>query len=179
MFKLIRAGDYSLSNRGWPQISAPAKDLVSRMLTVEPARRLTAEQVLSHPWLSMDAALVPNVRLTSAAKAIKSSQARKRLRTAIEAVRLPGRRKLAVAAKALTRARQAPGGGKLSAEQVEAAFFGGAQRRGEMRPLVEQSSALPDALVAGGRRVVTHQFKVHELTPPLSQDALARAKSYY
>ncbi len=79
LFKLVRNGDFSMTSSGWPQISPPAKDLVSRMLTVEPARRITAEQVMSHPWITLDAALVPNNKLAAAHKEIKRLQARRRL----------------------------------------------------------------------------------------------------
>lgn len=33
-------------------VSADAKDLISRLLTEEPARRPTVEDVLSHPWIT-------------------------------------------------------------------------------------------------------------------------------
>ncbi|ESR65596.1 hypothetical protein CICLE_v10010666mg [Citrus x clementina] len=35
----------------WPIISSSAKELVRRMLTQDPKRRITAAQVLEHPWL--------------------------------------------------------------------------------------------------------------------------------
>ena len=38
-------------NAPWPEISDSAKELVSRMLTVDPAKRYTAHQVLHHPWI--------------------------------------------------------------------------------------------------------------------------------
>ncbi|GLT64607.1 hypothetical protein SLA2020_370890 [Shorea laevis] len=35
----------------WPKLSENAKDLVKKMLDPDPSRRLTAQQVLDHPWL--------------------------------------------------------------------------------------------------------------------------------
>ncbi|XP_074581207.1 calcium-dependent protein kinase 20-like [Curcuma longa] len=35
----------------WPKVSDGAKDLVKRMLDPDPNRRLTAQEVLDHPWL--------------------------------------------------------------------------------------------------------------------------------
>ena len=176
MFKLIREGNYSLTSRGWPQISAPAKDLVSRMLTVEPARRITCEQILSHPWVTLDAALVPNVKLAGAMAEIKKLQARRRFKKAIEVVLLTVRLKLGLAARAMKVAK-AKG---LSQEQAEAEFYRSAQQQRELRSVVEAQRAgdFPTALVAGGRRVVTHQFRVNELALPQAQDALARARAY-
>jgi serine/threonine protein kinase len=36
----------------WEDVSASAKDIIKRMLSVDPADRMTAEQLLKHPWLS-------------------------------------------------------------------------------------------------------------------------------
>lgn len=46
----------------WPKISANAKDLVQRMLDPDPSTRLTAKQVLEHPWLQ-NANMAPNISL--------------------------------------------------------------------------------------------------------------------
>ncbi|NXM26183.1 KS6A3 kinase, partial [Oxyruncus cristatus] len=49
----IGSGKFSLSGGYWNTVSdtAKASDLVSKMLHVDPHQRLTAAQVLSHPWI--------------------------------------------------------------------------------------------------------------------------------
>ncbi|XP_057275625.1 ribosomal protein S6 kinase alpha-3 isoform X3 [Pezoporus wallicus] len=47
----IGSGKFSLSGGYWNTVSETAKDLVSKMLHVDPHQRLTAAQVLSHPWI--------------------------------------------------------------------------------------------------------------------------------
>uniref|UniRef100_A0A8C6XWN5 non-specific serine/threonine protein kinase n=1 Tax=Naja naja TaxID=35670 RepID=A0A8C6XWN5_NAJNA len=47
----IGSGNFSLSGGYWNSVSETAKDLVSQMLHVDPHQRLTAAQVLSHPWI--------------------------------------------------------------------------------------------------------------------------------
>ncbi|XP_032907211.1 ribosomal protein S6 kinase alpha-3 isoform X1 [Catharus ustulatus] len=47
----IGSGKFSLSGGYWNTVSDTAKDLVSKMLHVDPHQRLTAAQVLSHPWI--------------------------------------------------------------------------------------------------------------------------------
>ncbi|CAM9346944.1 unnamed protein product, partial [Heterosigma akashiwo] len=47
----IVAGDYTFEPATWDGISAPGKDIVRRLLTVDPTRRLTARGVLEHPWV--------------------------------------------------------------------------------------------------------------------------------
>ncbi|XP_059032541.1 ribosomal protein S6 kinase alpha-2 isoform X2 [Mustela nigripes] len=47
----IGSGKYALSGGNWDSISDAAKDVVSKMLHVDPHQRLTAVQVLKHPWI--------------------------------------------------------------------------------------------------------------------------------
>ncbi|GMH11479.1 hypothetical protein Nepgr_013320 [Nepenthes gracilis] len=52
----------------WPNVSDNAKDLVKRMLDPDPKKRLTAHEVLDHPWLQ-NAKKAPNVSLGETVKA--------------------------------------------------------------------------------------------------------------
>nr|UXX22584.1 calmodulin-domain protein kinase 20 [Hevea brasiliensis] len=52
----------------WPKVSDNAKDLVKKMLNPDPKLRLTAQQVLEHPWLQ-NAKKAPNVSLGETVKA--------------------------------------------------------------------------------------------------------------
>nr|XP_014434719.1 ribosomal protein S6 kinase alpha-2 isoform X1 [Pelodiscus sinensis] len=47
----IGSGKYALAGGNWDSISDAAKDIVSKMLHVDPHQRLTAIQVLRHPWI--------------------------------------------------------------------------------------------------------------------------------
>ncbi|XP_016062985.1 PREDICTED: ribosomal protein S6 kinase alpha-2 [Miniopterus natalensis] len=47
----IGSGKYALSGGNWDSVSEAAKDVVSKMLHVDPHQRLTAVQVLKHPWI--------------------------------------------------------------------------------------------------------------------------------
>lgn len=65
----------------WDHVPAMAKDWISRCLQKNPAKRMTAEQALQHPWLSSSA---PSKRAahTSPLAAISSSQGRRPLQSA-------------------------------------------------------------------------------------------------
>lgn len=53
LFEMIKNGDYEFPNEyGWQHISLSAKDLVRKLLTVEPKKRITSTQALAHPWIS-------------------------------------------------------------------------------------------------------------------------------
>jgi calcium-dependent protein kinase len=58
----ILRGNIDFKREPWPNVSENAKDLVRRMLEPDPKLRLTAKQVLEHPWLQ-NAKKAPNVPL--------------------------------------------------------------------------------------------------------------------
>ncbi|CAL5097789.1 unnamed protein product [Urochloa decumbens] len=51
----------------WPKVSENAKDLVRKMLDPSPYSRLTAQQVLEHPWIQ-NASAAPNIPLGEAVR---------------------------------------------------------------------------------------------------------------
>lgn len=50
----IRRGSFDLSSSAWVCVSEEAKDLVKRLLTVDPDRRITMEQLMIHEWLDLN-----------------------------------------------------------------------------------------------------------------------------
>lgn len=47
----VARGQYTFLSPWWDDISKPAQDLVSHLLTVNPDKRYTIEQFLAHPWI--------------------------------------------------------------------------------------------------------------------------------
>ena len=41
----------------WDTVTPEAKDLINKMLTINPAKRITASEVLKHPWISVSSPL--------------------------------------------------------------------------------------------------------------------------
>ncbi|OQU80791.1 hypothetical protein SORBI_3007G185801 [Sorghum bicolor] len=64
----VLRGVIDFNREPWPRVSANAKDLIRRMLDPDPSTRLTARQVLEHPWLK-NADTAPNVSLGEAVRA--------------------------------------------------------------------------------------------------------------
>ncbi|KAL8129376.1 hypothetical protein V2J09_018531 [Rumex salicifolius] len=54
IFNAILGGQVDFTANPWPSISPQAKDLVRKMLNSDPMKRLTAYQVLNHPWVKVD-----------------------------------------------------------------------------------------------------------------------------
>ncbi|KAL0725815.1 hypothetical protein Bca4012_040414 [Brassica carinata] len=63
----ILRGIIDFKREPWPNISETAKNLVRQMLEPDPKRRLTAKQVLEHPWIQ-NAKKAPNVPLGDVVK---------------------------------------------------------------------------------------------------------------
>eukprot|EP00252_Welwitschia_mirabilis_P021502 TRINITY_DN5531_c0_g2_i1.p1 TRINITY_DN5531_c0_g2~~TRINITY_DN5531_c0_g2_i1.p1 ORF type:complete len:523 (+),score=108.20 TRINITY_DN5531_c0_g2_i1:520-2088(+) len=63
----ILKGQIDFKRDPWPKVSENAKNLVRRMLEPDPKIRLTAQQVLEHPWLQ-NARKAPNVPLGDVVK---------------------------------------------------------------------------------------------------------------
>jgi calcium-dependent protein kinase len=52
IIKAVLAGKYSLDEPEWADVSAEAKDLVTKLLTYDPDKRITAFDALKHPWIT-------------------------------------------------------------------------------------------------------------------------------
>lgn len=85
LYAQIKRGDYDFPDPYWTDISAEAKDLVSRLLTVDPAKRITCDEVLAHPWIAGDKAsskkLGPHHQ-----KRLREFNARRKLRKGINMI---------------------------------------------------------------------------------------------
>ncbi|XP_040273723.1 MAP kinase-interacting serine/threonine-protein kinase 2 isoform X2 [Bufo bufo] len=51
LFVSIQEGKYEFPDKDWAHISSGAKDLISRLLLRDAKKRLSAAQVLQHPWV--------------------------------------------------------------------------------------------------------------------------------
>ncbi|KAL9238339.1 hypothetical protein vseg_012772 [Gypsophila vaccaria] len=51
IFDAVLKGHIDFDSDPWPLISDSAKDLIRKMLCLQPSERLTAHQVLCHPWI--------------------------------------------------------------------------------------------------------------------------------
>ncbi|KAI3447384.1 hypothetical protein Pfo_004049 [Paulownia fortunei] len=65
IFEQVLRGELDFVSEPWPSISESAKDLVRRMLVRDPKKRLTAHQVLCHPWVQVGG-VAPDKPLDSA-----------------------------------------------------------------------------------------------------------------
>jgi len=64
LFEQIKNAHYSFDDPVWDNVSDAAKDLVSKLMVVDPAQRLTAIQALEHPFIRGTARSIRHLPLT-------------------------------------------------------------------------------------------------------------------
>jgi len=74
ILELVAQAKYEFHEAEWASISKDAKDLISRLLIVEPTKRLTMEELLNHPWLTQAVTTARAKVAQHAAKGASSQQ---------------------------------------------------------------------------------------------------------
>jgi len=86
LYRKIKKGEYEFDPEYWDAVSSDAKDLISKMLVVNPAKRLTAAQALRHPWFLGSEHDLVSRNLERNLKELRKYNARRKLRAAAHAV---------------------------------------------------------------------------------------------
>lgn len=84
LYKQIKRGAFDFPSPYWDEISEEAKDLVKKLLTVDPKQRYTPDQVLSHPWITGGASAKQFSQ--EQIKRLKMLQAKRRLRKCVQMI---------------------------------------------------------------------------------------------
>lgn len=83
LFAQIKAGAFDFSSPYWDGVSESAKDLVRKLLTVDPTKRLTSAEILKHPWVAGGASSAP---LNNVGAELKKFNARRKFRQGVRKV---------------------------------------------------------------------------------------------
>jgi len=83
LFKKIKRGQYEFHAEYWGQTSKEVQHLISSLLTVDPRRRLTAEQALNDPWVTGNDDVLSTIDLGNNLDKFKLYNAKRKLRHAI------------------------------------------------------------------------------------------------
>jgi len=86
LYRKIKAADYAFEPQYWEQVSEDAKDLIRKMLVVNPEHRLTADQALRHPWFLVGDHELISRNLTTTLEAMKKFNARRKFRGTVKGV---------------------------------------------------------------------------------------------
>jgi calcium/calmodulin-dependent protein kinase I len=86
LFRRIVAGKFEFKDDDWKGVSDDAKDMVQKLLTLNPDQRLTAKKALLHPWLKVSADRLSKNGLDSTSQRLKTFNAKMKLRSVMIAV---------------------------------------------------------------------------------------------
>ena len=86
LFRKIRAADFTFHEIYWANVSVHAKQLISKLLTVDPQWRLTAESSLLTTWLEVQENRLSVRDLSGSIDEIKRFSAKRKLKSAMHAV---------------------------------------------------------------------------------------------
>jgi len=86
LFRKIVSGKYEFKDVDWSGISPEAKDLVQKLLVLDPDERITSSQALRHKWMKASGDRLARITLQSTSKRLKTFNARMKLRSAMIAV---------------------------------------------------------------------------------------------
>eukprot|EP00549_Striatella_unipunctata_P015666 CAMPEP_0118677192 /NCGR_PEP_ID=MMETSP0800-20121206/2488_1 /TAXON_ID=210618 ORGANISM="Striatella unipunctata, Strain CCMP2910" /NCGR_SAMPLE_ID=MMETSP0800 /ASSEMBLY_ACC=CAM_ASM_000638 /LENGTH=387 /DNA_ID=CAMNT_0006572833 /DNA_START=116 /DNA_END=1279 /DNA_ORIENTATION=- len=86
LFRKIKRGQYEFHPEYWGQVSVEAKDLIASLLTVNPDRRLSAEDALKNTWILGDDSMLAGKDLGVNLAEFKKFNARRKFKGAVKAV---------------------------------------------------------------------------------------------
>ncbi|XP_009321024.1 PREDICTED: calcium/calmodulin-dependent protein kinase type II subunit alpha [Pygoscelis adeliae] len=83
LYQQIKAGAYDFPSPEWDTVTPEAKDLINKMLTINPSKRITAAEALKHPWISHRATVASCMHRQETVDCLKKFNARRKLKGAI------------------------------------------------------------------------------------------------
>ncbi|XP_065143766.1 calcium/calmodulin-dependent protein kinase type II subunit alpha isoform X7 [Paramisgurnus dabryanus] len=83
LYQQIKAGAYDFPSPEWDTVTPEAKDLINKMLTMNPSKRITAADALKHPWISHRSTVASCMHRQETVECLKKFNARRKLKGAI------------------------------------------------------------------------------------------------
>lgn len=86
LYQRIRTAGYRFHPEKWDHVSDEAKDLISKLLVVDPEERLTAREALEHPWMLAHDSVLLKRDLADTVQEMRRFNARRKWRVATQAI---------------------------------------------------------------------------------------------
>ncbi|XP_051504898.1 calcium/calmodulin-dependent protein kinase type II subunit gamma-like isoform X29 [Myxocyprinus asiaticus] len=83
LYQQIKAGAYDFPSPEWDTVTPEAKNLINQMLTINPAKRITADQALKHPWICQRSTVASMMHRQETVECLRKFNARRKLKGAI------------------------------------------------------------------------------------------------
>ncbi|XP_059407161.1 calcium/calmodulin-dependent protein kinase (CaM kinase) II beta 1 isoform X33 [Carassius carassius] len=83
LYQQIKAGAYDFPSPEWDTVTPEAKNLINQMLTINPSKRITAQEALKHPWVCQRSTVASMMHRQETVECLKKFNARRKLKGAI------------------------------------------------------------------------------------------------
>ncbi|XP_056232779.1 calcium/calmodulin-dependent protein kinase (CaM kinase) II beta 1 isoform X7 [Seriola aureovittata] len=83
LYQQIKAGAYDFPSPEWDTVTPEAKNLINQMLTINPAKRINAQEALKHPWVCQRSTVASMMHRQETVECLKKFNARRKLKGAI------------------------------------------------------------------------------------------------
>ncbi|XP_072292527.1 calcium/calmodulin-dependent protein kinase type II delta chain isoform X12 [Eucyclogobius newberryi] len=83
LYQQIKAGAYDFPSPEWDTVTPEAKNLINQMLTINPAKRITADQAIKHPWVCQRSTVASMMHRQETVECLRKFNARRKLKGAI------------------------------------------------------------------------------------------------
>ncbi|KAK4808290.1 hypothetical protein QYF61_020771 [Mycteria americana] len=80
LYQQIKAGAYDFPSPEWDTVTPEAKNLINQMLTINPAKRITAHEALKHPWVCQRSTVASMMHRQETVECLKKFNARRKLK---------------------------------------------------------------------------------------------------
>uniref|UniRef100_A0A673HJC1 calcium/calmodulin-dependent protein kinase n=1 Tax=Sinocyclocheilus rhinocerous TaxID=307959 RepID=A0A673HJC1_9TELE len=87
LYQQIKAGAYDFPSPEWDTVTPEAKDLINKMLTINPSKRITATEALKHPWICQRSTVASMMHRQETVECLKKFNARRKLKVSFDSTK--------------------------------------------------------------------------------------------
>uniref|UniRef100_A0AAY4C6D0 calcium/calmodulin-dependent protein kinase n=1 Tax=Denticeps clupeoides TaxID=299321 RepID=A0AAY4C6D0_9TELE len=157
LYQQIKAGAYDFPSPEWDTVTPEAKNLINQMLTINPAKRITADQALKHPWVCQRSTVASMMHRQETVECLRKFNARRKLKGAILTTMLVSRN------FSVGRQHTSPAAATTSTAALaqEGTSLGGPQTNNSKNSVVSNTSSTKDNSISSSAPMEPQSTVVH------------------
>nr|XP_046207333.1 calcium/calmodulin-dependent protein kinase type II subunit gamma-like isoform X1 [Oncorhynchus gorbuscha] len=152
LYQQIKAGAYDFPSPEWDTVTPEAKNLINQMLTINPAKRITAQEALKHPWVCQRSTVASMMHRQETVECLKKFNARRKLKGAVLTAMLVSRNfsvgaRSATAPISVSAAAAAAAAAGTTGGLVEQAAKSLLNKKADVKPQTPQTNSTKNSIV--------------------------------
>ncbi|XP_042564218.1 calcium/calmodulin-dependent protein kinase type II subunit beta isoform X19 [Clupea harengus] len=183
LYQQIKAGAYDFPSPEWDTVTPEAKNLINQMLTINPAKRITSQEALKHPWVCQRSTVASMMHRQETVECLKKFNARRKLKGAVLTAMLVsrnfsvGRQSTAPAAITAAAAAVAAAAAGTTAGLVEQAAKSLLNKKADVKESSDSSNATVEDEDVKGRSVDSASVRAQSSSGSQSDNTPAQGPS--